>query len=92
MSKTFKQVHIADDTAVVGLLTDDDDEKAYREGIRHLALMCRYHNFPQCQQDEELIAEYRRRRAEHTPIHIEGAVVERVESFKFFGVHITKET
>jgi hypothetical protein len=25
---------------------------------------------------------------EHAPIHIDGAAVERVESFKFLGVHI----
>ena len=38
---------------------------------------------------KELIVDYRKRRAEHTPIHIDEAVVERVESFKFLGVHIT---
>jgi hypothetical protein len=31
------------------------------------------------------------RRAEHTPIHTDGAVVERFESFKFLSVHITKD-
>jgi hypothetical protein len=30
-----------------------------------------------------------RRFQEHTPIHIEGTVVEKVESFKFLDVHIT---
>jgi hypothetical protein len=34
---------------------------------------------------------YRKRKAEHAPIHIDGAVVEPVESFKFLGVHIIKE-
>jgi hypothetical protein len=33
--------------------------------------------------------EYRKRRTEHTPILIDRAVVEQVESFKFLGVHIT---
>ena len=33
--------------------------------------------------------DYRERRAEHAPILIDGAVVEKVESFKFLGVHIT---
>ena len=40
---------------------------------------------------KELIVDYRKRRAEHARIHIDRAVVERVESFKFLGVHITKE-
>jgi hypothetical protein len=35
--------------------------------------------------------DYRKRRAEQDPIHIDGAVVERVESFKFLGVHITNK-
>jgi hypothetical protein len=36
--------------------------------------------------------DYRKWRSEHAPIHINGAaVVERVESFRFLSVHITKE-
>ena len=35
--------------------------------------------------------DYRKRKAEHAPIHIIGTVVERVESFKFLCVHITKD-
>ena len=38
---------------------------------------------------KELIVDYRKRRLEQDPINIDGAVVERVESFKFLGVHIT---
>ena len=37
---------------------------------------------------KEMIVDYRKRRAEHAPILIDGAVVEQVESFKFLGVHI----
>jgi hypothetical protein len=35
--------------------------------------------------------DYRKRRAEHAPILIYGAVVEQVESFKFLVVHITNK-
>jgi hypothetical protein len=35
--------------------------------------------------------DYRKWRAEHAPIHIDGAVVEWVESFMFFIVHITRD-
>ena len=38
-----------------------------------------------------MIVDYRKMRAEHSPILIDGAVVEQVESFKFLCVHITKE-
>ena len=40
---------------------------------------------------KELIVDYRKRRAEHSPIQIDRAVVERVKSFKFLVVHITKD-
>ena len=35
-----------------------------------------------------MIVDYRKRRPGHSPILIDGAVVEQVESFKFLGVHI----
>jgi hypothetical protein len=40
---------------------------------------------------KELMVDYKKRRAEHAPIHINGAVVERVWSFTFLGVHITNK-
>jgi hypothetical protein len=40
---------------------------------------------------KELIMDYRKRRAEQAPINIDGAVVERVGSLKFLGVHISKK-
>jgi hypothetical protein len=40
---------------------------------------------------KELIVDYRKRWFEQAPINIDVAVVERVESFKFLGVDITKE-
>ena len=35
--------------------------------------------------------DYRKRSAEYALIHIDRAVVERVQSFKFLGIHITKD-
>ena len=35
--------------------------------------------------------DYRKRRTKHTPILINGAVVEQIESFKFLGIHITNK-
>ena len=48
--------------------------------------MCKY-----VSKTKELIVDYRKRKAEHAPIHINGAVVEWVESFKFLSVHITNK-
>ena len=38
-----------------------------------------------------MIVDYRKKRTEYSPILIEGAAVEKVESFKFLGVHITNK-
>ena len=40
---------------------------------------------------KEMVVDYKKRRTEYTPIHIDGALVERVESFKFLGVPITNK-
>jgi hypothetical protein len=40
---------------------------------------------------KEIIVDYRKKRTEHSPILIDGALVEQVESFKFLGVHITNK-
>jgi hypothetical protein len=37
-----------------------------------------------------MIVDHRKKRTEHAPIFIDGAVVEQVESFKFLSVHINK--
>ena len=37
-----------------------------------------------------MIVEFRNQQREHPPIHFNGTVVEKVESFKFLGVHKLK--
>ncbi len=72
-------VKFADDTTVIGLITDND-ETAYREEVSTLTKWC-----------QELVVDFRRQSREHTPISIDKTPVERVNSFKFFGVHITED-
>jgi hypothetical protein len=84
-------IKYADDTTVVGLITVND-EKAYREEVRDLVVWCQDTN-PSLNviKTKEMIVDYRKRRTEHTPILLDGAIVEQVESFKFLGVHITNK-
>ena len=42
-------------------------------------------------ETKKMIVDYSKRRGEHSTIHIDGAVVEQLESFKFLGVHITNK-
>ena len=40
---------------------------------------------------KEMIVDYEKNRAVQAPINIDGAEVERVESFKFLGVYLTNK-
>jgi hypothetical protein len=75
-------IKFADDTAVVGLKPE----------ARHLAVWCQDNKLSiNMSKTKEMTVDYRKRRAEHAPIHIDQAVVERVKSLKFLGVHITNK-
>ena len=71
----------------------DNNKTAYREEVRDLAVWCQDNNnlFLNVIKTKEMIVDYRKKRTEHTPNLIEGAIVEQVESFKFLGVHITNK-
>ena len=69
-------IKFSDDTTVVGLITDND-ETAYREEVRDLAMWCQDNNLSlNVIKTKEMIVDYRKRRTEHAPILIDEAVVE----------------
>ena len=73
-------IKFADDTTVVGLITNND-KGAYREEVRELAVWCQDNNLSlNVSKTKELIVDYMKRRAEQAPINIDGAVVERFKS------------
>ena len=66
---------------MVGLITDNDGTP-YREEVRELAVWCQDNNlYLNVSKTKEMIVDYRKRRAEHAPIHIDVAVVKWVKSF-----------
>jgi hypothetical protein len=74
-------IKFADDTTMVGFITNND-EMAHREEVRALRMWCQENNLTlNVNKTKEMIVQ--------PPIHIDGTVVEKVESFKFLGVHIT---
>ena len=76
-SNTIKK--FADATMVVGLITAND-ETAYREEVKDLTVWCQGNNLSlNVSKAKELIVDYRKQRAEHAPIHIDGAVVGRCD-------------
>ncbi|KAI3354737.1 hypothetical protein L3Q82_004570 [Scortum barcoo] len=85
-------IKFADNTTVIGLITGDD-ETAYREEVRALTSWCQDNNLHlNVSKTKELIVDFRRRqREEHAPLSINGTTVERVNSFRFLGVHISED-
>ena len=64
-------VKFADDTTIVGLISDSD-ESAYREEVDTLTSWCQVNNlFLNVSNTKEMILDYRRRQEEeHAPLHI----------------------
>ncbi|XP_072304515.1 MAGUK p55 subfamily member 6b [Eucyclogobius newberryi] len=83
--------YFADDTTVVGLISNND-EMAYRKEVQHLAEWCAANNLAlNTKKTKELMVDFRKKSCTHTPILIDGTEVERVTSFKFLGVHISED-
>ncbi len=79
-------VKFADDTMVIGLITDND-EMAYREEVSTLTKCCQENHLSlNSDKTKELEVDFRRQSREHKPISIDKTPVERVNSFKFLGV------
>ena len=69
-------IKFADDTTVVGVITDND-ETAYRVEVRDQAVWCQDNILSlNVIKTKEMIVDYRKRRTEHAAIIIEGAAVE----------------
>ena len=85
-------VKFADDTTVIGLISNND-ETAYREEVQHLTAWCANNNLAlNTKKTKELIVDFRKSRGgTHTPIRINGTEVERVTSYRFLGVHISED-
>lgn len=91
----FSSNHIikfADDTTVVGLITNND-ENSYREEVRQLENWCSSHNLSiNVDKTKEMVIDFRKSGGHnHTDLQINGAAVERVSTVKFLGVHLAND-
>ncbi len=82
-------IKFADDTTVVGLISNRD-ETNYRSEVSRLAGWCSDNNL-NVEKMKEIVVDFRRVHSLHAPLTINGATVERVSSTKFLGVHITED-
>ena len=77
---------------VIGLISNND-ESAYREEVQDLIVWCTNNNLVlNTKNTKELIVDYRKSSyGTPPPILIKGTKIERVTSFKFLDVHISKD-
>ncbi|KAK1802684.1 hypothetical protein P4O66_004184 [Electrophorus voltai] len=85
-------VKFPDDTIAMGLISDND-KRAYLEEIKHLENWCQENNLLlNVSKTKELIVECSRKQERHyQPMRISGTMVERVDSFRYLGVHISQD-
>ena len=70
----------------------DNDETSYREEVNALGVWCQQNYLSlNVNKAKEMILDFRKQNREHPPIHIDGTAVEKEESLKFLGVHVTEK-
>ncbi|KAK3514993.1 hypothetical protein QTP70_003264 [Hemibagrus guttatus] len=87
----------SDDSAIVSLITDDDDRE-YRELIQDFVNWCQ-RNWCQrnclqinAEKNKELVVDFRRHKHPSLPlVNIQGKDIERVDSYKYLGVHLNNK-
>ncbi len=85
-------VKFADDTVVLGLISNND-ETAYLDEVERLTSWCQDNCLSlNVSKTKELIVDFRKRQQRpYTPLMISGTPVERVSSFKYLGVNISED-
>ncbi len=85
-------VKFADDTVVLGLISNND-ETAYLGEVERLSSWCQDNCLSlNVSKTKELIVDFRKRQQRpYTPLMISGTPVERVSSFKYLGVNISED-
>ncbi|KAI4873264.1 hypothetical protein NFI96_029967, partial [Prochilodus magdalenae] len=67
------------------------DESGYRQEVEHLEGWCRKNNLCiNVKKTKEMIVDFRRGRHAHLPLHVGGSAVEVVSSYRYLGVHLSK--
>ncbi|KAK1791023.1 hypothetical protein P4O66_002073 [Electrophorus voltai] len=84
-------IKFADDTFIMGPISGND-ERAYLEEIKHLENWCQENNLLNVSKTKELIVDCSRKQERHyQPVRTNGTTVERVDSFRYLGVHISQD-
>ncbi|XP_071326651.1 uncharacterized protein [Trachinotus anak] len=89
--QSVKLLKFADDTTLIGLISDGD-ESAYRWETDRLVTWCRQNNLElNALKTVEMIVDFRKSPAPPTPITLCDSPVATVEHFRFLGTTITQD-
>ncbi|KAF7660712.1 hypothetical protein LDENG_00277310, partial [Lucifuga dentata] len=83
-------VKFADDTAVMGLISLND-ERAYLDKVDSLSPWCQDNHLSLNVNKTKELVDFRRQLRSYTPLQISGTLAEREGSLKYLGVHITED-
>ena len=68
------------------------DETDYRRRVDDLVVWCAKNNLLlNVSKTKEMVVDFRRKKTPTPPLFIDGVEVERVDSFKFLGIHISSD-
>ncbi|XP_068507038.1 tRNA-specific adenosine deaminase 1 isoform X3 [Syngnathus scovelli] len=91
---TYSSNHVleyADDTTLVGLITEGDDTQYWSE-VDLLTTWCRdNHLLLNVNKTKKIVVDFRKGHTQHLPLTIDDAVVERLSSTRILGVHISED-
>ncbi|XP_059829228.1 uncharacterized protein si:ch1073-145m9.1 isoform X2 [Hypanus sabinus] len=84
-------IKFADDSTLIGIISNNN-EVAYREETITLAQRYQENNLSlNVMKTKQLVVDYRRNGDRLMPITINESGVERVNSFRFLGIHVTED-
>ncbi|XP_053722811.1 uncharacterized protein LOC128759684 [Synchiropus splendidus] len=89
--KSVKLIKFADDTTIIGLISDGD-ESAYRREVERLVSWCSHNNLElNAQKTVEMVMDFRRVTVSLSPLMLAGLAIPIVDSFCFLGTTITED-
>ncbi|TWW53951.1 putative RNA-directed DNA polymerase from transposon BS [Takifugu flavidus] len=89
--QSVKLIKFADDTTLIGLISNGD-ETAYRREVARLVSWCGHNNLQlNAQKTVEMIVDFRKVTAPLPPLALMDSPITSVDSFRFLGTTITRD-
>ncbi|KAM8833028.1 putative RNA-directed DNA polymerase from transposon BS [Synchiropus picturatus] len=89
--ESVKLIKFADDTTIIGLISDGD-ESSYRREVERLVSWCSNNNLElNAQKTVEMVIDFRRVTVSLSPLMLAGLPIPIVDSFCFLGTTITED-